>query len=280
MASISVRSARKEDHVQLDNLIHFEPFVHRHLDWKQPLKWIGCSPFIVAERDGRIIAALACPPDPPGVAWVRIFACSSSVTPEGLWFTLWNKAWEILSKNADIQVATLALSSWYADILKSSGFVNIQRVVALVWQGSVGDLVGSNSPNIREMTPKDLDEVYAIDYASFESVWRISKTSLQLAFEQAAVATVYEVDREIVGFQISTSAPLGGHLARLAVHPKMQRKGVGFLIVSDLINQFIQLGALQITVNTQFNNNASLKLYKKANFRLLGEEYPVYQYLG
>jgi len=280
MSSILVRPARKEDHYQLDSLIHFEPFVHRHLDWKQPLAWIGCAPFLVAEQNGRIVAALACPPDPPGVAWIRIYACKSSAAPRGLWSILWNEAWKILDQRGKIHVATLALSNWYVDILKTSSFVNEQKVVALAWQGGVGQIKGAESLNIREMTEADLDDVHEIDHISFQSIWRISKTSLQLAFEQAAVATIYEIDQEIVGYQISTSAPLGGHLARLAVHPKTQGKGIGYSIVTDLIQRFMQLGALQITVNTQFNNHASLRLYHKTGFRLLGEEYPVYEYEG
>jgi len=84
-APVSIRSALPDDRLQLKNLIQFESYVHRHLDWKQPLDWIGHSPFLVAERKGRVIASLACPPDPPGVAWIRTFATSGLLQPDDAW---------------------------------------------------------------------------------------------------------------------------------------------------------------------------------------------------
>ena len=54
LSELSTRPATQDDRRQLDNLIHFEPHVHRHLDWRRPLDWIGHSPFWVAEKDGRI----------------------------------------------------------------------------------------------------------------------------------------------------------------------------------------------------------------------------------
>ena len=55
-----LRPAVPSDHRQLTNLMHFSPYVHRHLDWRYPLDWIGASPFFVLENDGQISAALAC----------------------------------------------------------------------------------------------------------------------------------------------------------------------------------------------------------------------------
>ena len=48
---ISIRSANKEDRAQLAHIIHFESYVHRHLDWRPPLDWIGHTPYIIAEKD-------------------------------------------------------------------------------------------------------------------------------------------------------------------------------------------------------------------------------------
>ena len=82
----------------------------------------------------------------------------------------------------------------------------------------------------------------------------------------------------LVGYQISTASPLGGHLARLAVCPEQQCKGIGYSLVVDTLSQFNRRGAQRVTVNTQQDNLASLSLYKKAGFRETREQYPVYQY--
>ena len=74
------------------------------------------------------------------------------------------------------------------------------------------------------------------------------------------------------------TSPLGGHLARLAVRPDAQRKGIGTALVRDMLWQFERRGAERVTVNTQEDNQASLTLYQKAGFELTGESYPVFQY--
>jgi ribosomal protein S18 acetylase RimI-like enzyme len=82
----------------------------------------------------------------------------------------------------------------------------------------------------------------------------------------------------MIGYQLSTQNPLGAHLARLAVRPEAQGRGVGFALVSHLIES---LGAGQLnrlSVNTQADNTASLALYKKLGFVLTGERFPVLAY--
>jgi ribosomal protein S18 acetylase RimI-like enzyme len=57
----------------------------------------------------------------------------------------------------------------------------------------------------------------------------------------------------------------------------MQGKGIGYLLVYQLLNQFRKQGVIHVTVNTQQINVVSLGLYSKAGFNLTGESYRVYQ---
>ena len=82
---LKVQPAEFVDRQYLANLIHFGAYVHRHLDWRPPLDWLGQSPFLVARRDGEIVGALVCPPDPPNVAWIRLFAVTHGIGPKGVW---------------------------------------------------------------------------------------------------------------------------------------------------------------------------------------------------
>ena len=79
---VRVRSATLTDQRQIANLMHFSPYNHRHLDWRYPLDWIGSPPFLVLESQDQILSALACPPDPPLVAWVRLFVTSGKISLE------------------------------------------------------------------------------------------------------------------------------------------------------------------------------------------------------
>jgi len=148
----------------------------------------------------------------------------------------------------------------------------------LLWEQQ-GDLPPAPDPGctIRPMLPSDLAAVQALDAAAFDPIWQQSISMLEAAFRQSAIATVAEQDGKLIGYQISTAGVGGGHLARLAIHPKAQRHGIGYALVHDLLTQFARRGTLQVTVNTQNNNLPSLALYKKAGFHLTGESYPVFQ---
>jgi len=277
-AKLLVRNATDADHYNLANLIHFGIHVHRHLDWKEPLEWVGSNPFLIIEDKGKLIAALACPPDPPQVAWIRLFAISSAETLEDSWNTLWYETVAWLGRQNQIEwAAAIPLQPWFQLLLHESNFMVANQVVMLRWN--------VNSPTwrksspliiIRPMNENDLTMVAKIDAAAFIPLWQNSQSLLEIAFRRAAIATIAEFDGRIVGYQISTSTIDGGHLARLAVHPMAQKNGVATALLRDLMIQFERRGARSLTVNTQSDNLPSLSLYEKAGFQLTGEKYAVF----
>jgi ribosomal protein S18 acetylase RimI-like enzyme len=127
------------------------------------------------------------------------------------------------------------------------------------------------------MQPFDLPVVAAVDAAAFEPLWQNSLQSLQLAYPQAVFPTVIETDGRVVGYQIATRNPLGAHLARLAVDPSLQGRGLGRALVADLVQQTGRHGMARLTVNTQSDNFTSLALYTAIGFHETGERFPVYQ---
>lgn len=275
----SIRSATEGDRQGLANLLHFETLVHRHLDWRPPLEWIGYSPYLIAERNGELVAALACPPDPPQVAWIRLFAISSVFPAARAWQELWPEARKMLVNASEARVAAvIPLQRWFRNLLDRGDFTFTHSVQVLTWaNGEVPPSRQADKIWIRPMMDEDLLAVEAVDRSAFGPIWQNSYSGLELAYLQSAVSTVAETDGRIIGYQISTATPMGGHLARLAVHPDFQGKGIGYDLVQDLLAQFKRRGALSVTVNTQHNNTTSLSLYHKTGFRPTGEEYPVYQ---
>ena len=95
--------------------------------------------------------------------------------------------------------------------------------------------------------------------------------------EQSAAATVALEDDQVVGYQLSTAGPMGGHLARLAVLPHLQGKGLGYALVYHVLDEFTRRGVEHVTVNTQSDNHASQSLYHKSGFWNANEIYQVYQ---
>jgi len=275
-----IRSATENDRQSLANLIHFEVYVHRHLDWRPALDWVGRPPCLLAERNGHILAALICPPDPPEVAWVRLFAVTQEMPLEEGWKILWSGALEQLNEQACPPIAAIALPTWFQVLLEQNGFEQIQEIISLAWERSK-TVNKTEIPlvSIRPMQDSDIQSVHDLDMTAFGLLWRVSLDTLANAYHQACVASVVEIDGELVGYQISTAGPMGGHLARLAVMPALQGKGIGTALVHDVLEKFEQRGAVRVTVNTQRDNLSSLSVYEKAGFRPTSEVYPVYQYI-
>jgi ribosomal protein S18 acetylase RimI-like enzyme len=273
-----IRPAGPADHAALVRFLNHEPDVHRHLDWRTPLDWLESQPFLVATHEGHIQAVFACPTDPPGIAWVRLFAAHGHLDPPAYFQLLLETARQDLDRREPgSRIVAIGLQPWFQNVLEANQFVNLQNIVVLEWSGVLPpEVAPSTTIRIRRMEGADLPTVQAVDQAAFEPTWANSLATLTLAFQQSAWSTVAEDETGIIGYQISTAIPLSGHLARLAVYPRQQRGHVASALVRDMMGYFKGHGAWRITVNTQDNNYASLALYQKIGFRRTGEMFPVY----
>ena len=276
-ATLEVRPAAASDREKISTLIFLEPHLHRHLDWRGPLDWLGYSPYWVLQEGERILGALACAPDPESVAWIRLFVFTAQMSGEQAWRLLWSPARTQLAEIGGVTAAAIATQRWLDPILIQSGFDLDGHIVLLerddVHRPQVRIPAGIA---IRSLTAEDLPKVVQVDAAAFEPLWRNSLEALTKAFMQASYATIAEDTSGAIGYQLSTSSAFGTHLARLAVNPRAQRRGLGAALVADLIAHLPPDDEVRVTVNTQANNAASLALYHRLGFRRTGERYPVY----
>jgi ribosomal protein S18 acetylase RimI-like enzyme len=276
-AQMSVRPATPADRRQLSELMYSAPHLHRHLDWRPPLDWIGQRPFLVLEGQGRILGALACPRDPQPIAWIRLFGFGSPLSGEETWRWLWGQARSELATSGGALAAAIVTQPWIEPLLVGDGFDRLDEIVVLSCDGRQADPIAPPpGVTIAAMTTGDLPAVAEADAAAFHPLWRNSLEALSRAFLQASYASLAREGSRVLGYQLSTASPLGTHLARLAIKPEAQRRGLGAALVSDLISRIGESGPSRLTVNTQARNVASLALYGKLRFALTGEHYPVY----
>jgi ribosomal-protein-alanine N-acetyltransferase len=279
MSAPRIRPAEINDQPILSALLNREYYTHRHLDWRPPLDWLGHRPFWLAEERGVALAALAFPADPPGVAWVRLFAASGQMLPGAAWRALFEPALAQLAGARQTMIAAVGLNAWFTDLLKQNHFEHYQDIVVLAWNNQLPNPRSMPARlTVRPMQMADLPEVAEVDNLAFEPLWRNSIEDIRLAFHMCAFASVVEKDGRILGFQMSTSTPLATHLARLAVRPDVQRQNIGYVLVYNLFSQYRRAGSWQLTVNTQHTNHASLALYQSMGFDLTGDKFPVFLY--
>ena len=279
-SDLKVRPADIGDLESLTKLIQRKSFIHRHLGWGSPLDRLGFQPFLVLEDGSDILAALACPPDEDGITWLQLFVTAPGFSSFRAWNELWPQAKRILKSSKNVTtVNSLVIRPELGALLKKAGFSEIYQVVVLVWDISRARWPQLNENiTIRLMGKDDLRKIYEVDQLAFDEIWRNSLSQLEAAFREAFSATVIELDGIVGGYQISTATSQGGHLARLAVNPDYQARGIGTSLVSDLLDRFQDQGIVEVSVNTQSVNGVSLDLYRKFGFRLLDDRYPVRQY--
>lgn len=275
----TLRPAQSRDKDSIAALMQTATRVHVHLDWRPADDWLGEEPFLVVERGDRIVTALAAPPDPPGLAWVRLLATTETAAAETWWPQLWSAARASLQAQGVRYAASLSLESWSARLMESVGFATDHAIVALTRNRRV-PLVEPERLVAARIRPADGDDFRAIidvDLSAFPQPWNLSERMLRTALAQGQSITVAEQGGRVVGYQLTTPSHAGAHLARLAVRPEAQGYGIGHALVARLIVDDQRHGSGELSVNTQEDNAASLAVYTRLGFRPTGVRLPVYE---
>jgi len=274
---MQVRSAGVSDSNRIKTFLRRKDIlIHRHLDWRKPIDWMGESPFLLLEKDREIQAILICPSEVQDIFWIRLFAGIEISGIDEYFDLLFNKArkW-IMSHSKGAIITSIAYLDWMRNLLLKHGFSIYQNVVQLQWKGLGIPKVNSGEFKIRPMDSKHLPTVAEIDEKCFEKIWRHPLEAIKSAYEQTSYSTILLKSKEIAAFQMSTSQRSRAHIARLAVLPEYQGKGYGTALVVNMLRHFNTLRINEITVNTQENNRASLHLYKKLGFVETNDGFPI-----
>jgi ribosomal-protein-alanine N-acetyltransferase len=278
----TVRTATKSDRHAIEDFLAQAVAIHRHLDWRSPLDWLGNRHFLLAENNNKIAALFICTAEPNEVFWLRVFATIDFASMQKSWNQLFQYFLADLSgSHLHSDIASITYFDWMESLLKENQWKAHQYVVQLRWKDINLNKMPKKWPDdltIRPMEKSDMEIVNLIDHECFKSIWQQSKDVINKAFDQSSHTTVAELNNEVVGFQISTSHRSVAHLARLAVSPKFQGQYIGQALVHNMIRHFRKPWIREITVNTQQDNEVSLNLYKKMGFERTGERYPVYVY--
>jgi ribosomal protein S18 acetylase RimI-like enzyme len=174
----------------------------------------------------------------------------------------------------------MVLEEWLTLVLQHWGFNHLNDVIVLRRERNPAQPVTASAAAgicLRPAKSSDVDALTSVDSTAFAPPWQYSRTVIRQAMTQATLATVAEVGHEIVGYQISSGGREGGHLARLAVRPDMQGRGIGRALAAQVVEYFEKRGAPKITVNTQRDNSASISIYHALGFAITDEHYAVWQ---
>ena len=134
---------------------------------------------------------------------------------------------------------------------------------------SCGFFAFANGASYRPMTLTDLDEVMAIERASFAYPWSC-RFFLQEFQVECARSILVEIDGKIIGYVLFWLLPEGVDIHNLAVRSEYRRRGIGRILLQQVILEALRRSSVQVTLEVRKSNLAAQKLYESAGFVATG----------
>ena len=133
---------------------------------------------------------------------------------------------------------------------------------------------------IERMRSADLEEVLAIERASFSMPW--SRGAFLYELEQNRVARCYVVreDGRLIGYICLWEVADEVHITNVAVHPDLRRRGVGRSLLSAVLDDARQRKLRLVVLEVRPSNTEALGLYESFGFRVVGRRRGYYYDTG
>lgn len=122
---------------------------------------------------------------------------------------------------------------------------------------------------IRQMEEKDLETVYAISKATLLDIWTFDDYRRELLENQFATMLVLTYDDVVIGFIDFWVTYNSATIAQIAVHESLHYKGLGSILLNDMINRLTALDDVEVvTLEVRTHNKAAVNFYKKHGFEI------------
>lgn len=262
------------------SLMFYSRRVHTHLDWYKAGQWLDMPHITVqlAFHDDELVGVLGISEAIGDATWIRIATVARAYNPAVILGAIWEAIQPRLAANNIKRVSALLLHNWLASYLPAMRFDFLEDVVTMHRTGYTLADIPKHKFTIRNSYLEDVDSIMTVDHAAFDTMWQLSKLDIRHAIRHSNYATVVEDAGRIVGYQTATRHQNAGHLARIAVHPAMQGKKVGAILLHHLLSKFNSRGVKSVTVNTQLSNVRSQQLYRNFGFIRNGFDFPVWSW--
>jgi ribosomal-protein-alanine N-acetyltransferase len=123
---------------------------------------------------------------------------------------------------------------------------------------------------IEAMRLEDLDEVQAIEQASFSTPWPSNAYRSELMTNRLASYLVARIDGRIVGYGGMWLMVDEAHITTFAIHPGWRRQRIGERLLLAFLDLARDRHAREATLEVRLSNLAARRLYEKYGFRPVG----------
>jgi ribosomal protein S18 acetylase RimI-like enzyme len=172
-----------------------------------------------------------------------------------------------------IQYLCYGAEPWLSQALVDAGFLQVEAVqfYQLDRLYSRTSSLPSPPPDLTFSTLQhdQLDALATLDAVSFDPLWHFGRRDLFELLMRGRIQLAWW-QGNLVGYSaVCANSRSEGQLARLAVHPDYQGRGIGRAVLSEAIQYAAQDFNL-LVLNTQINNSRSQALYRSLGFRPIG----------
>ena len=276
------RRVKSGDQGALRQLLERAHYGYRYVDWHEPIDSLNDPTFLVGEpqphANGQLLSCLKVTEEVAPAAWVRLAAVRHRKTAKEQMVELFQGITPHLLVQGIDQIGWLEANGWPEEVLKDLGF-DITNWITSYQARTMPVPVDRYKPvTMRAAVIADVVDLARIEFYAFESIWRLSRSSLENALNQALSYDVAEREGKVIGFQFSVKGHnhRSAHLVRITVDPDFQGEGVGSALLARAINSYLEQGIEFISLNTQINNIASHRLYDRFGFTAVGDQIPLY----
>ena len=120
--------------------------------------------------------------------------------------------------------------------------------------------------SIRRMTLDDVEQVIAIDQASFSLPWPERTFRYEVAENSASRPWVLDVDGRVAAMIVVWFIIDEAHIATIATHPDFRRQGLGKKLLVHALNAAKEEGAQTALLEVRVSNDEAQEMYRKLGF--------------
>ena len=123
---------------------------------------------------------------------------------------------------------------------------------------------------IRKMALEDVPSVIELEQKSFSLPWPERSFRFELTANPASRCWVAELDGKIVGMIVVWLVIDEAHVATIATHPDLRRRGIGTKLLSHALRQMIDEGARSSFLEVREHNVSAQQMYRKFGYEISG----------
>ncbi len=123
---------------------------------------------------------------------------------------------------------------------------------------------------VQPMGADDIPAVHAIESASFPTPWPPYAFRQELETNRMAHYLVVRAGARVVAYAGVWLMVDEAHVTTFAVLPAYRRRGIGGLLLAELMALSARIGALVVTLEVRLSNAAARDLYQRFGFRPVG----------